>query len=483
MMVTDVTSLNEGCYWVIRYSLHFYEVSNNSKRYFFLFSFKEMKPSTTNTFFIPSYKEAIVIMRVNRVILVVLTLLLVMAPEIFAQEKITLRWTTCCAQPDRHELFQIWARRYEARNPGVKIEWEYPAGSYGPVLTTRIAGGAAPDVMWIGGSYWQLYGGFANLNDFAATNSTLKETMPSSFPLFTMEGVLGAAPYGMNTVLFFINQRILNEVGLPFPRTSWTWDDFIKMGKQLTRDVNGDGIIDRYAFDFRSGGYDQTALAWGSPPYAPDMRKVAFNNPVTSTLMQIFADLMSGAHGSLWAPATTGTYAAQLAGNGAVAMVAGGVWAIPTMRSLEADEWEGIPFPWLEYDGQRYRNNFASGEAWAVSANTKYPEEARKFVAFLLEREQMNEFAQLGAIIPAQASVARAFFTPTSAKPQNMAAFLDALETANPLVQYHPIGNEVLAAIRPVMSQLWAGQLPANTALAQMETIANQMLNEFWAGK
>ncbi len=422
-------------------------------------------------------------MRFYRQSIVVLVLLVMLVQGISAQETITLRWTTCCAQPDRHELFQTWARRYEARNPGVKIEWEYPAGSYGAVLTTRIAGGAAPDVMWIGGSYWQLYQGFASLNDFAATNPTLQETMPSAFPLFTMNDQLGAAPYGMNTVVFFINQRILNEVGLPFPRTSWTWDDFIKMGKQLTRDINGDGIIDRFAFDFRSGGYDQTAVAWGSPPYAPDMKKVAFNNPVTAALMQIFADLMSGVHGQLWAPATTGTYAAQLAGNGSVAMVAGGVWAIPTMRSLESDEWEAIPFPWLEYEGQRHRNSFASAEGWAVSTTTKYPEEARKFVAFLLEREQMNEFAQLGAIIPAQASVARSFFTPTSVKPQNMAAFLDALETANPLVQYHPIGNEVLAAIRPVMNQLWAGQIPATSALAQMETIANQMLDEYWADK
>ena len=65
-------------------------------------------------------------------------------PGVWAKEEIVLRWTTCCGQLDRHELFQSWARRYESRNPGIKIEWEYPAGNYGNVILTRIVGGAGP---------------------------------------------------------------------------------------------------------------------------------------------------------------------------------------------------------------------------------------------------------------------------------------------------------------------------------------------------
>jgi dienelactone hydrolase len=56
-----------------------------------------------------------------------LVLALVWIPGALAKEQVVLKWTTCCGQLDRHELFQSWARRYESRNPGVKVEWETEA--------------------------------------------------------------------------------------------------------------------------------------------------------------------------------------------------------------------------------------------------------------------------------------------------------------------------------------------------------------------
>ncbi len=37
-----------------------------------------------------------------------------------------------------------------------------------------------------------------------------------------------------------------------------TWDKFVEVGRRLSKDLNGDGIIDRYMIDLR---YDGT---WGS---------------------------------------------------------------------------------------------------------------------------------------------------------------------------------------------------------------------------
>lgn len=419
----------------------------------------------------------------NLVLMVLVALGLLCIIEAFAKEEVVLRWTTCCAQLDRHELFQSWARRYEARNPGTKIEWEYPAGNYGNVLLTRIVGGAGPDVMWIGGAYSQLADLFASVEDMRTrADGPLREVMPQVFPLFTWGGKLGAAPYGANTVPFFVNQRLFGEAGLQIPTTDWTWDDFLVMVKQLTMDVDGDGEPNRWGFDIRSGGYQYTALSWGGTPFSPDGRKVTFNNPVTVAATQILADLASNKYGPYQAPASLGAFA-NVAQSGVVGIIAGGVWGVPALRQLPKDEWEGIPFPVVEYGGEYYRNSYLSGEAWAISETSAHPVEARKFVEFLLEKEQMREFARLGGIIPTQQSVAREFFHPSSSKPQNMAAFLECLEIGKPLINIHPAGMDVINRAGTVWANMWNATLPASAALEQLESLGNAVFDEYWASR
>lgn len=418
--------------------------------------------------------------RNSRLIVMLVILSLLSVTQALAKEEVVLRWTTCCNQLDRHELFQAWARRFEARNPDIKIEWEYPAGNYGNVILTRIVGGAGPDVMWIGGAYSELSDLFATVDDMRS--GPLKDVMPQVFPLFSWDGRLGAAPFGANSVPFFVNQRLFAEAGLKTPSSNWTWDDFIVMAKRLTMDLDGDGEFDRWGFDIQSGGYVYTALSWGGIPYSSDSRKVTFNNPVTVAATQILADLVSNKYGPYQAPASLGGFA-QVAQSGVVGMVAGGVWGVPALRQLPEDEWEGIPFPAVDYGGKLYRNSYISGEAWAISKTTAHPKEARKFIEFLLEREQMREFARLGAIIPSQQSVAREFFYPSSSKPQNMAAFLECLEMGKPIINTHPAGTDVINRAGSVWSELWAGTIPASAALEQMEKLANAVFDEFWASK
>jgi hypothetical protein len=65
-----------------------------------------------------------------------------------------------------------------------------------------------------------------------------------------MEGYGGS----MQTAVVFWNKRLFREAGLdpnlPYNLQrdgTWTWDRFLEISKQLTRDINNDGIIDIYA--------------------------------------------------------------------------------------------------------------------------------------------------------------------------------------------------------------------------------------------
>ncbi|MDR0503046.1 MAG: extracellular solute-binding protein [Treponema sp.] len=74
---------------------------------------------------------------------------------------------------------------------------------------------------------------------------------------FTFNGKGYAISVGVNVnnaqVIFF-NKRLFREAGLsadlPYDLQKngrWTWDEFLKVCKQLTRDINNDGIVDTYA--------------------------------------------------------------------------------------------------------------------------------------------------------------------------------------------------------------------------------------------
>ena len=51
------------------------------------------------------------------------------------------------------------------------------------------------------------------------------------------------------TVLFY-NKDIFDRAGIPYPDTTWTYDDLRRVGARLTVDSNGDGIPDQWGLSF-----------------------------------------------------------------------------------------------------------------------------------------------------------------------------------------------------------------------------------------
>jgi arabinosaccharide transport system substrate-binding protein len=52
---------------------------------------------------------------------------------------------------------------------------------------------------------------------------------------------------------------IVEELGIDVEKIE-TWDDFVKMGREITRDLDGDGNIDRYALELRTNSYQDLTM-------------------------------------------------------------------------------------------------------------------------------------------------------------------------------------------------------------------------------
>jgi len=62
-----------------------------------------------------------------------------------------------------------------------------------------------------------------------------------------------ALPKGYTPMVMVYNKDLFDRAGMPYPSDDWTWDDFLRVAKALTRDTDGDGQVDQWgtAFDRR----------------------------------------------------------------------------------------------------------------------------------------------------------------------------------------------------------------------------------------
>ena len=95
---------------------------------------------------------------------------------------------------------------------------------------------------------------------------------------------------------------------------------------------------------------------------------------------------MSGKTGAYYTPgACPLSYNAFVAGTlGAHGL---GVFQTP-MVTRDADfDWDIVLYPKLEVDKKYYRTSYFAQEAWVIYKGTKHPELAKKFLAFIMQKD------------------------------------------------------------------------------------------------
>lgn len=395
----------------------------------------------------------------------------------FAQEKTTITWSMRPSET-RMPIYEAWAERFEAQHPNVDVEINVVTDSYYTALTTWFAGGAAPDVMWMGTSFYGLFDVLMPLDDLLEKDPNVAAVHPGAINPLRWKGKLVGLPFGLNTHTVYYNKDRLGAVGLASPSDDWTWDEAMEMAKLLTRDTDGDGTPNQWGFNvyFPNMGY-----SWGGDVYSEDGRRVLIDRPATRKTMQLFADLRSGVAG-VQPPASLGTGGSltELL-NGITAMAHRGVFDVPRFADVPF-EWDVVSMPATNVDGELHRSTFYSPEMWSISKDTKHPEIAKEFVRFLFQPEQSNDIAGLG-VIPAQVSVAAETFFSID-PPANIRAFVDALDYVTGQYWAHPAYSEVRSALYgETYVAMRDGEIPADVAIPEIVRQANAILSQFDANE
>jgi len=187
--------------------------------------------------------------------------------------------------------------------------------------------------------------------------------------LFTFNGVrygLGVG-HGQNLqeLVVFFNKRLFREAGLdpalPYNMQrdrTWTWDNFLPIARQLTRDIDGDGITDIFALpaDLSNEILDAIVSSNGANYVGRDAQGRFYNatgSPAFLEAVQFFMRLrdegvmMGRPEGAAW------DWYQSAFMDGRMAMMVEPLWRRQDLMGM-ADDWGMVMFPM----GPR-RNNFA----------------------------------------------------------------------------------------------------------------------------
>lgn len=186
--------------------------------------------------------------------------------------------------------------RFEAENPGVKVK--YHSGilkeDYTEWFSKQLLLGTEPDVFMV------LEDDFNNLSSIEALKNMdeiikkdkeyhIEEYYTPALEEGQYQGSQYALPYETVPVLMFVNKSLLEEEGVQVPDNDWTWDDFYRICRQVTKDKDGDGMLDQF------GCYDYTwknaLYSNGGRLFDEDGRKVYFNSDKVSEAVRFIKKL------------------------------------------------------------------------------------------------------------------------------------------------------------------------------------------------
>lgn len=155
-------------------------------------------------------------------------------------------------------------RKAEEFQKKTGIEVEVVVGDQNK-LKVMMAGGVEPDAFELPDfDYLQTQGYYAPIMPLLERDGLVKAFNPILLDRMTAaDGVLYKVPAGIASVIGFFNRTMFQEAGVADPLQlgkNYDWESVITMGKKLTRDLNGDGLMDTYGVD-RPWGYWRRAVA------------------------------------------------------------------------------------------------------------------------------------------------------------------------------------------------------------------------------
>lgn len=208
------------------------------------------------------------------------------------------------ANEQEQAIVQNMIKKFEEAN-GCTVEVQFSTkDDYNTTLTGMMTARDLPDVFYVGPETVSQYvdnGYVTSLTPLLeAAGLSTDDMMQDILDNYRYDGEstgtgdLYGLPYDSSVFAYAYNKELFDEAGLdyPDPDNPYTYDEFVEVCKQLTKDTDGDGEIDQWGMG-AANAFMLYQYVWsnGASFLSDDYRTVTIDTPEFIEACQKFVDL------------------------------------------------------------------------------------------------------------------------------------------------------------------------------------------------
>lgn len=358
---------------------------------------------------------------------------------------------------------------YRARHPGMRVEQvavAAPPEEYGRRVLAALAGAAPPEAFLLddaGVPTLAERGEALDLGPYLSrVGVDLARYDPAVLALFRRGAALHALPRGYSPLVVAYNRDLLEAAGVRAPADDWTWDEFLEMARRLTRDRDGDGLVDVWgaAFDRRPSVWLPWIWSGGGDVLCADGRRASgcLDAPPTIAAIRWYARWVThdGVSPREYQARDWDGEAMRLFVSGRLASMTVGHEGVRALRPAVASGRLRVGFVAIPHRAGVPPVTVLYASGYAVPALTLGRKPAVELVAALTDSASDGARGEAGIELPADSAAARALAEADTLGWE--ASFLRAAQHGRPSWAARvALWREVDAALADMMDQITVG--------------------------
>jgi multiple sugar transport system substrate-binding protein len=373
------------------------------------------------------------------------------------------------SNPIEKQRLQKVLQDFEAEHPTIEVKYETIADQYMDVIKTRLIGRQAPDVFYLDSFEAPALisrNVLEPLDPFVTPGFDQADFQPALVEVFRANNQTYGFPKDFSTLALFYNKRAFAAAGLTTPPQ--TWEQLRAYAQKLTLDRNGDGKIDQYGLGITP---DLARLHYLLKAYGgqlvDDSGKAAFASDASRRGLALLIDQYRQDKTAVQASDVGTSSGSEMFGQGKVAMVIEGPWALPYLQET---------FPELAFGTAEVPTvNGKPGTmiytvAYVMNQQSQHKQAAWELIAYLTGKAGMKAWTADGIALPARASVAAEL---KLAQDPLRSAFMAGVNYGTPWEAGVSLPTIATNFNNQFVSAL-LGQQPLQQALEKAQTTANQ---------
>jgi len=323
---------------------------------------------------------------------------------ILLQDKAELVFTYW-GSPQEQDAVKKMVENFNDQHDKISVKPQYvPNDGYEEKMTTMLAGGNPPDIAYMGsGMAWQWAqdGKTLDLKQWVDADAETSTLLPNTTYTYD-NGKVMSTSLAISNIFMYYNKKLFADAGVAAPPvtgdTAWTWDQFVDVAKQLTKDSSGktpnddgfdSGKIATYGVSYGQWWLEPVWSAGGDVA-SEDGMTYTLNSPQAVDAFQKMQDLIYVHHVAPTPAASESLPSTDiLMRTGKLAMDINGMWKVLDYSNSKNLEWGMGVSPIIKTPITRL-----FGIPIIVSATVKNPDAAYEFYRWRYSPDRIDLYAK-----------------------------------------------------------------------------------------